>query len=580
MKKLKYIIPVLLIIGAIIYFNNRDDFELKKVKNTKENIVFAVPFAPVSYPIIKMIEDGTFDNDTLKSELILWKTPDQLRALVASKQADVFAVPSNVAATLYNKNIDVKLLNISIWRAMWLVSRSDDKKTLADFKGEEITMPFRGDMPHIVFMELAKKQGLDPEKDFKLNYVPSPMDAAKKMIMRRTDNALLIDPAVSMVIEKSKSGLSSVVAPDIYRSVDLQDEWGRLFNTENEIPIAGIMAGSDILKNPKLLKAFNTAYKKATEWCMEHPEETAKMVVKHIPQLNENAVTDAMKNVLLKSIDANEVRPKLEAFYKVLHKSKPELIGGKLPDDVFYFGNKKQTKATLKSSSVPGYMGFVLTNISDFNINEEQQKELLALKDNFKPKAMPINQKIVALAKTIKQKSLNRSDAKELEKLSKEFGILRIELDEIKTTCRDAVANVLTKEQWESLVEKYNKANPYEMGDPLGRMSPVPNYMIDVFHVDNLKLSKEQINQLANWSKDRHSNAVMAHSKIANLEKLIRQLSLEKKPKDEIVQKLKEMEKIRHKITVTKTVCRDFMKNDVLNKDQWDLLTKFITNKL
>lgn len=566
----------LLFIGLI---SCKKDEKIKEVNNTKNNIVFAVPFAPVSYPIIKMIEDGVFDNDTLKTELIFWKNPDQLRALVAGKQADIFAVPSNIAATFYNKNVDVKLLNISIWRAIWLISRSNDKKTLADFKGEEIAMPFKGDMPHIVFMELAKKQGLDPEKDFKLIYVPSPMDAAKKMIMRRVDNALLIDPAVSMVIEKSKSGLSSVVAPDIYRSVDIQNEWGRLFNTKNEIPFAGIMAGSEILKNTELLKKFSKEHRKAAEWCMKNPEETAKMVVKHIPQLNENAVAEAMRNVILKSVDAKDVQPQLEEFFNILYKSKPALIGGKLPDDTFYFDFKKEAKTVMNTSIVPGYMGFVLKNLKDLNIAEEQKKKLICIKNIYKPEAMPVKKKIDALAKTIKQESLNNSGAKELEKLSNKYGELKIRLTEIKTDCRDAVANVLTEEQWKKLVEKYNKINPYQMGDPLGRMSPVPNYMIDVFHVDNLKLNENQINQLADWSKERHSNAVMAHSKIANLEAEVRKMSLAKKPKSEIIKKIKQMEEIRHKITVTKTVCRDFMKKDVLDEQQWSLLTSFIAEK-
>lgn len=307
------------------------------IENTDDNIVFAVPFAPVSYPVLKMIEDSIFGNDNKKVELIIWNTPDQLKALVAGRQADFFAVPSNVAATFYNKGLDVKLLNISIWRAMWLVSRSNDKKTLSDFKGEAIVMPFKGDMPHIVFMELAKKQGLDPEKDFKLEYVPSPMDAAKKMIMRRVDNALLIDPAVSIVIEKSKSGLISVVAPDIYRSVDIQDEWGRLFNTKNEIPIAGMIAAGNILNDTTLVRKFVAEYKKATQWCMAHPMETAEMVIKYIPQLNQKGVEEAMRNVSLHADNAKEAEPMLNAFYKVLYESKPALIGGKMPDNEFYF---------------------------------------------------------------------------------------------------------------------------------------------------------------------------------------------------------------------------------------------------
>jgi len=339
-KKIPIIATFVIIITVVLSFTIfKNNFEMRKVKNTKNNIVFAMPFAPVSYPVLKMLDDGVFDEDGIKTELVIWKTPDQLRALIAGKQGDFFAVPSNVASMFYNKGLGVKLLNISIWKAIWLISRKNDKKTLADFKGEEIAMPFKGDMPHIVFMELAKKQGLDPEKDFKLLYMPSPMDAAQRMIMRRVDNALLIDPAVSTVIEKSKSGLSSIVAPDIYRSVDIQKEWGRLYNSDNELPFAGIMAGSEILKNNKIVKKFIKEYKVATEWCMANPKKTAKLVLKYIPQLDEKGVEEAMKNVVLKAVDSKNARTRLENFFKVLHGSKPSLIGGKLPDNDFYFTN-------------------------------------------------------------------------------------------------------------------------------------------------------------------------------------------------------------------------------------------------
>lgn len=333
--RLRYsIIAGLLFSMLLSCTNNKAE---KTVENTDENIVFAVPFAPVSYPVFKMIEDGALDQFGKKSEVVIWNNPDQLRALVIGEQVDICAMPSNVAAMLYNKGIDVKLLNISIWRAIWLISRSNDKKTLADFKGEEIAMPFKGDMPHIVFMTLARKQGLDPENDFKLQYQPTPMDAAKKMIMRRVNNALLIDPAVSTVIAKSQSGVTSIIAPDIYRSVDIQNEWGRLFNTNNEIPFAGMMGVGKILKNKTLIDTFNKEYKKAAEWCMQHPDETAKMVMKYIPQLNEAGLSLAMRNVTLRSDDSQEAKDRVNAFYKVLLESKPALVGGKLPDDNFYY---------------------------------------------------------------------------------------------------------------------------------------------------------------------------------------------------------------------------------------------------
>ncbi len=314
-----------------------DDDAPLVVKRTKNTIVFAVPFAPVAYPMLKMLDDGALARDGMRTKLVVWKTPGQLKALVAGGQADFFAVPSNTAAMFYNRGIKVKLLSISIWRAIWIVSRSPKKRTLADFKGEAIAMPFKGDMPHLIFMALARKQGLDPNRDFKLHYVPSPIDAAQKLILRRVDHALLIDPAVSMVLHKSSSGLVGVIAPKLYRSVDLQGEWARLFGTKPELPFAGIMAGARVTAKPALVRRFVAAYERATRWCVAHPEETAKMAVKHIPQLNVSAVIKAMRAVTLKAVPAKQARPRLEAFFKVLSAKRPAVIGGRLPAAGFYY---------------------------------------------------------------------------------------------------------------------------------------------------------------------------------------------------------------------------------------------------
>ena len=85
-------------------------------------------------------------------------------------------------------------------------------------------------MPDVVFKQLAKKEGLDPQKDFELVYVATPVDAMQMLIMRRVDHALLAEPAISMALRKTKSFPVSIVAPDLYRSVDLQEEGAKFLN--------------------------------------------------------------------------------------------------------------------------------------------------------------------------------------------------------------------------------------------------------------------------------------------------------------------------------------------------------------
>ncbi|HID82070.1 MAG TPA: ABC transporter substrate-binding protein [Chromatiales bacterium] len=302
-----------------------------------DKLILSGPFAAVSNPLIHMVESGALNDMAKEVEFVTWANPDQLRASVLGNKADFIAMPSNVAANLYNRGVKLKLLNISVWGVLWMVSREDGLQTLADFKGKEIAMPFRADMPDIVFSQLAKKQGLDPKKDFNLRYVSNPLDAMQLLIMRRVDHALLAEPAISMALRKTKSFPVKIIAPDLYRSVDLQQEWGRLFERESQIPQAGMVALEKTLKNPALIKRVNEEYARSLQWCLDNPEKAGEMVAKYIDLLTPEAVTDSLGVTIFKSVKASEAKPELEFFFKQMMEETPALVGGKLPDDAFYF---------------------------------------------------------------------------------------------------------------------------------------------------------------------------------------------------------------------------------------------------
>lgn len=305
-----------------------------------EKLVLSGPFAGVSNPLIHMVESGALKDVAKEVEFRPWNGTDQLKLMALGKgdfKADFVAMPSNVAANLYNRGVKLKLMNISIWGILWMVSRDENMKTLADFKGKEIAMPFRADMPDILFEQIVKAEGLDPKKDFKLRYTPHPLDAMQLLILRRVDHALLAEPAISMALRKTKSFPISVIAPDLFRSVDIQTEWGRVFKREAKIPQAGMTAMQSVLDNPELMKRFQEEYAKSAQWCLDHPEEAGKMVAKHIDLLTPEAVADSLKLTLVDVKDGADSREELEFFYQKLMDSTPALVGGKLPDENFYY---------------------------------------------------------------------------------------------------------------------------------------------------------------------------------------------------------------------------------------------------
>ena len=303
----------------------------------ENKIVVAGPFATVSHPIMHMIQTDALKDLDKKVEFRLWKNPDELRALILKGDVDFIALPTNVAATLYNKEVDIKLLNVSVWGILGMISRDPNLKTLKDFKDKEIAVPFRADMPDIVFQELAKKSGLDPKKDFKIQYVASPVDAMQMLILRRVDHALLAEPAISIALRKTKSFPISVVAPDLYRSVDLQKEWGELFQTKAKIPQAGIAYLGDTKGKEKLINRFLAEYEKSLNWYKQNPKEAAALVVKTLPMLEVLGLADSIEHVSFESIKAIEAKEDLEFFFNILEKSEAKSIGGKIPDLNLYY---------------------------------------------------------------------------------------------------------------------------------------------------------------------------------------------------------------------------------------------------
>ena len=302
-----------------------------------EKLILSGPVASVSHPLIHMVKTGALDDVAKKVEFRLWKNPDELRALTLKNGADFIAVPTNVGANLYNKGVKIKLLNVSVWGILGMLTRDKSLKTLADFKGKEIAMPFRADMPDILFEEIVKAQGMDPKKDFKLQYMSSPFDAMQMLIMRRVDHALLAEPAISIALRKTGSFPLKIIAPDLYRSTDLQQEWGETFKVEAKIPQAGMSVIGKMVGNDHVIKRFNEEYAKSLEWYKNNPKEAGELVVETIPMLDAVGVEDSIKYVQLNTVKAKDAKKDLEFFYGMLEKNNPKTIGGKLPNDGFYY---------------------------------------------------------------------------------------------------------------------------------------------------------------------------------------------------------------------------------------------------
>ena len=293
-----------------------------------EKIVIAGPFTNVSHPILVMIEHNVFKDIADKVEFRYWKNQDQLRAMILNKEVDFMAVPVNVAAILYNKGIDLQLLNVSIWGNYGIVSSNKSIKSIKDLKNRELAVPSRGDMPDIIMQKLLRGNGMK-RSDLNIAYMATPIDGLSMVVKGKIESAFLPEPALSMAVLKSKKKLKIVL--------NIQEEYKKTFHTLETFPQVGFAIMGKNKTNIKLIDIFLKEYKKSMKWYKTNPIEASQIVVKYLPMLKQKAVAMGVKNIEIDTKTANEAKKQINKWFENLKSFNPKLIGDIIPDNKFYY---------------------------------------------------------------------------------------------------------------------------------------------------------------------------------------------------------------------------------------------------
>lgn len=299
-----------------------------------DKLTLVAPPGPMAIPMAYLVVNDKLADIAEETELVIWENADQLRAIVAGGQGDFVTMPSNNAAVFYNKDLKLQLLDIAVWNITYLVTRDAQAASFSDIKGQSLVVSLQGSVPDVMFQYLATKEGLDPQKDFKLQYATDPTQAAQLLMAGKVDNAVLSEALATAVLLQTKDA-----EKPLRKAFAFDKAWQQVTGASAQTPIAGTVATPSVMDKPEVIAAFEREYAAAVEWMLANPEEAGKLVETELPQLGLKApvMTASMKSITWKHTPAAEARASLEAFYTALSDLNPQVIGGKLPDDGFYY---------------------------------------------------------------------------------------------------------------------------------------------------------------------------------------------------------------------------------------------------
>ena len=287
---------------------------------TKSGVRIAGLKGPTTMGLVNLLDMERSGKASQHYDLQLYGAADEIVPKLIKGELDMAAIPATLAATLYQKtNGGIQVMAGNTLGVLYVVEKGDSVHSFADLKGRTILSTGKGTTPEYVLRYLLTKNGLDPDKDVKIEYYSEASEVTAQMAASKKD-AIAVLPQPYVTAAQLKDSSLRVV-------LDLTKEWNKVCDTAKENP--------DIVANflrdyEKSIKAAQTDVAGTAALC----EETGVVAKKAIAQ---KALPQC--NIVYRVGD--EMKADVNAYLKVLYDASPAAVGGKLPDANFYY-----TKAT------------------------------------------------------------------------------------------------------------------------------------------------------------------------------------------------------------------------------------------
>ncbi len=326
MKKISLIISMILLCGTYVFSGGaKEEFPEDFILNV------AALNGPTGIGMIHLFENNPDLGDKVSSEYSVALAPKTLLGDLAKGTVDIAVLPANMPALLYAKGLGYKAAAVTGLGVLYVVSTDSSISSLEDLKGKTVYNAAKGATPDFLSRFLLTGASIDPEEDLYMDFSYGHADLAKAMIGGLVDTAILPEPFVTMVTEKSDAKIV----------IDLQQVWMDQQNTVDSYPMSVVVIKEEILERyPRMVKKFLKAYEQSINSVNRNPSESAALVPQHGFTLSAEITELAIPRVNLKFISGEDCFDILNNYYTILHGLDPKIVGGAIPGEDLYYIEK------------------------------------------------------------------------------------------------------------------------------------------------------------------------------------------------------------------------------------------------
>lgn len=280
--------------------------------NKSKKLKVIVPSGAPALSQIYLQDSGDYEVDVVNG-------PDPLVAAFGSGSHDFIFAPTNLGAKMYNNGIEYKFIAAITFGNYYLVSTIEDFQ-IEDLENKEIVCFGKNATSDIILRYILDENSIQAD----IVYVDSLAMANTELVLDNNKIILSAEPALSALKDKV-SGI---------QTIDLQAEYSDLSGS-GSYPQSGVFAKTELDK--KVIDRFLANLRDSIEKVNNDNENTANLAVELDYGFTYEIMVEAIPKSNIGFMNATDAKNNLEYYFEIILDLNSALVGGKLPDDGFYY---------------------------------------------------------------------------------------------------------------------------------------------------------------------------------------------------------------------------------------------------
>ena len=284
---------------------------------------------PTTMGLVNLLDMEQQGTAALDYDLQLYGTADEIVPGLIKGELDMAAIPANLAAALYQKTKGgIQVMAVNTLGVLYVVEKGDTVHSMADLAGRTILSTGKGTTPEYLLRYLLEKNGLDPDKDVKIQYCSEATEVTAQMAAAQKDAiAVLPQPYVTTAGMKD---------PSLRVALDLTAEWDKVSDSQLVTGVT-VVRTQYAQEHPDVVEAFLQEYAQSVRTANTDLDRTAALCEQQGVVAKAAIAKKALPACNIVCRTGDEMQKDVSAYLSVLCAADPAAVGGKLPDEGFYW---------------------------------------------------------------------------------------------------------------------------------------------------------------------------------------------------------------------------------------------------